>query len=182
MWFRVTLAATRGLFVVAFMMTLRGAHAATPAAPDSADTPPVHHVIHPEPHHATAHGKPEAKTPTAAGDKKGHPTSPAVAIPPPAPKPPVATTPPAAPPPAKDVAKDNGEPPPQIPRFAAFKTDDTNMRKGPGQRYPIEWVYKRRDLPVEVEREYDVWRYVRDADGIKAAVERARQRKSAMHA
>jgi SH3-like domain-containing protein len=170
MWFRVTLAATRGLFVVAFMMTLRGAHAATPAAPDSADTPPAHHIIRPEPHHATAHGKPEAKTPTAAGDKKGHPTSPAVAIPPPAPKPPVATTPPAAPPPAKDVAKDNGEPPPQIPRFAAFKTDDTNMRKGPGQRYPIEWVYKRRDLPVEVEREYDVWRYVRDADGIEGWV------------
>jgi SH3-like domain-containing protein len=44
------------------------------------------------------------------------------------------------------------------------------MRKGPGQRYPIEWVYQRRDLPVEVEREYDVWRYVRDPDGVEGWV------------
>ena len=40
------------------------------------------------------------------------------------------------------------------------------MRKGPGQRYPIDWVYKRRDLPMEVEREYDVWRLVRDPEGV----------------
>ncbi len=44
------------------------------------------------------------------------------------------------------------------------------MRKGPGQRYPIEWVYKRRDLPMQVEREYDVWRYVRDPDGVEGWV------------
>ena len=44
------------------------------------------------------------------------------------------------------------------------------MRKGPGQRYPIEWVYKRRDLPMEVEREYDVWRLVRDPEGVQGWV------------
>jgi SH3-like domain-containing protein len=72
--------------------------------------------------------------------------------------------------PPEPPSKDTGEPPAKIPRFAALKTDDTNMRKGPGQRYPIEWVYKRRDLPVEVEREYDVWRYVRDPDGVEGWV------------
>ena len=47
------------------------------------------------------------------------------------------------------------------------------MRIGPGLRYRIEWVYKRRDLPVEIEREFDVWRWVRDADGIHGWMQRA---------
>jgi SH3-like domain-containing protein len=79
---------------------------------------------------------------------------------------PAAPPPPKPPPPVAEPA----EPPPKIPRFAALKTDETNMRKGPGQRYPIEWVYQRHDLPVEVEREYDVWRYVRDPDGVEGWV------------
>ncbi|WP_408734992.1 SH3 domain-containing protein [Asaia prunellae] len=47
------------------------------------------------------------------------------------------------------------------------------MRKGPGQRYPIEWVYHRRGLPVEVEREFDVWRLIEDSDGMKGWVHQA---------
>ena len=45
----------------------------------------------------------------------------------------------------------------------------------PGQArgYRIDWVYKRRDLPVEIEREFDVWRWVRDADGIQGWVHQA---------
>jgi SH3-like domain-containing protein len=53
----------------------------------------------------------------------------------------------------------------KLPRFASLRSDDVNMRVGPGTRYRIDWVYKRRDLPVEIEREYDVWRWVRDPDG-----------------
>ena len=60
-----------------------------------------------------------------------------------------------------------------IPRFVALRTDDVNLRSGPGTRYPIEWVYKRRDLPVEIEREFDVWRLVRDPDGVKGWVHQA---------
>ncbi len=44
------------------------------------------------------------------------------------------------------------------------------MRSGPGPRYPIDWVYKRRDLPVEIEREFDIWRLVRDHDGVRGWV------------
>ena len=40
-------------------------------------------------------------------------------------------------------------------------------------RYPIEWVYKRRDLPVQIEREFEVWRLVRDQEGIKGWVHQA---------
>jgi SH3-like domain-containing protein len=48
-----------------------------------------------------------------------------------------------------------------------------NLRSGPGTRYPIEWVYKRRDLPVEILREFDVWRLVQDQDGTKGWVHQA---------
>jgi SH3-like domain-containing protein len=58
----------------------------------------------------------------------------------------------------------------KLPRFASLRSDDVNMRAGPGTRYRIDWVYKRRDLPVEIEREFDVWRWVRDADGIQGWV------------
>ena len=52
-----------------------------------------------------------------------------------------------------------------LPRFAALRSDEVNFRTGPGTRYPIDWVYKRRDLPVQIEREFEVWRLVRDPEG-----------------
>jgi SH3-like domain-containing protein len=41
------------------------------------------------------------------------------------------------------------------------------MRSGPGERYPVLWTYQRRDLPVKIEHEFDIWRQVEDMDGIK---------------
>ena len=32
-----------------------------------------------------------------------------------------------------------------LPRFAALRSDEVNLRAGPGTGYPIDWVYKRRD-------------------------------------
>lgn len=61
----------------------------------------------------------------------------------------------------------------KLPRFASLRSDDVNMRAGPGTRYRIDWVYKRRDLPVEIERQFDIWRWVRDADGIQGWVHQA---------
>jgi SH3-like domain-containing protein len=61
----------------------------------------------------------------------------------------------------------------KLPRFASLRSDDVNMRLGPGTRYRIDWVYKRRDLPVEIEREYDVWRWVSDPDGNRGWVHQA---------
>jgi SH3-like domain-containing protein len=65
---------------------------------------------------------------------------------------------------ADDAAADSGPHLP-LPRFATLRSDQANMRTGPGTRYPIEWVYSQRGLPVEVIAEYDIWRRVRDADG-----------------
>ena len=60
-----------------------------------------------------------------------------------------------------------------LPRFAALRSEEVNFRSGPGVRYPIEWVYKRRDLPVEIEREFEVWRLVEDFEGTKGWVHQA---------
>ena len=44
------------------------------------------------------------------------------------------------------------------------------MRAGPGTRYPIEWTYQRRDLPVEIVREFELWRRIRDMEGTEGWV------------
>jgi SH3-like domain-containing protein len=60
-----------------------------------------------------------------------------------------------------------------LPRYASLKTGDVNMRSGPGSRYPVIWTYKRFELPVRIEREFDVWRLVEDMDGIKGWMHQA---------
>lgn len=52
-----------------------------------------------------------------------------------------------------------------VPRFVSLATDKANLRTGPGERYPILWVYIRPDQPLEVTAEFGVWRRVRDIDG-----------------
>jgi SH3-like domain-containing protein len=58
----------------------------------------------------------------------------------------------------------------QMPRFGALRVDRVNLRAGPGERYPIEWVYQRKGLPVEITAAFDVWRKVRDSDGTEGWV------------
>src|SRR6516225_828217 len=53
----------------------------------------------------------------------------------------------------------------QIPRYVSLKSDRVNLRQGPGTEYPIAWVFRRAGLPVEVIREFDGWRQVRDSEG-----------------
>jgi len=52
-----------------------------------------------------------------------------------------------------------------VPRFVSLKSDRVNMRKGPGTDYPTAWVYRRAGLPLEVIKEFEGWREVRDAEG-----------------
>jgi SH3-like domain-containing protein len=52
-----------------------------------------------------------------------------------------------------------------IPRFASLRSDEVNVRTGPGTRYPVDWVFKRRGMPVEIVAEFDIWRKVRDWQG-----------------
>lgn len=52
-----------------------------------------------------------------------------------------------------------------LPYFGSLHADKVNLRAGPGDRYPIEWVYVRRDWPVQVIAHFDHWRRVRDWEG-----------------
>jgi SH3-like domain-containing protein len=52
-----------------------------------------------------------------------------------------------------------------LPRFVSLRSAEVNLRTGPGLGYPIEWVYRRRQMPVEVIAEFDAWRKIRDWQG-----------------
>ena len=50
-------------------------------------------------------------------------------------------------------------------RFASLRASEVNLRAGPGMRYPIEWRFQRRSLPVVVLRSLDNWRRISASDG-----------------
>ena len=52
-----------------------------------------------------------------------------------------------------------------VPRFVSLRTDKVNVRAGPGFQYPVNWIYQRDGLPVEIIGEFDVWREVLAPDG-----------------
>lgn len=52
-----------------------------------------------------------------------------------------------------------------LPRFASLKSDEVNLRTGPGTRYPIDWKFQRKGMPVEIVAEYENWRKIRDWQG-----------------
>ncbi len=52
-----------------------------------------------------------------------------------------------------------------IPRYVSLKTDEGNVRRGPSLSHRIDWVFTRRNMPLEVTDEYGHWRRVRDRDG-----------------
>ena len=60
-----------------------------------------------------------------------------------------------------------------LPRFAALGSDKVNARAGPGTRYPVDWVFVRRGLPVEITAEFELWRKVRDAEGAEGWVHKS---------
>ena len=49
--------------------------------------------------------------------------------------------------------------------FASLRRNEVNWRSGPGERYPIKWIYQEQGYPVKVLDTYDVWRQVTEADG-----------------
>ncbi len=68
------------------------------------------------------------------------------------------------------VGQNSGLP---VPRFVSLRSGETNLRTGPGVRYPIDWVYRRKGLPMMVIGEYEYWRQVRDSDGIEGWIHRS---------
>lgn len=60
-----------------------------------------------------------------------------------------------------------------VPRFAALRTNEVNLRTGPGVKYPIDWVYLKKDLPVEIIQDFENWRMIKDFEGTKGWVHRS---------
>jgi SH3-like domain-containing protein len=52
-----------------------------------------------------------------------------------------------------------------LPRYVSLKAAEGNVRRGPSLSHRIDWVYKRRGLPLQITAEYGHWRRVRDRDG-----------------
>ncbi len=50
----------------------------------------------------------------------------------------------------------------ELPRFVSLRFGTVNLRQGPGDDYRINWVYKRKGMPLLVIAEHDNWRRVCD--------------------
>jgi SH3-like domain-containing protein len=57
-----------------------------------------------------------------------------------------------------------------LPRYLSLRSDEVNLRTGPGVRYPVDWVLQRRNMPVEVLAQSDNWRKIRDWQGTEGWV------------
>ena len=52
-----------------------------------------------------------------------------------------------------------------IPRYVSLKVTKANMRRGPSFEHKIDWVYKRKNLPIKIIAEFGHWRHVEDFEG-----------------
>lgn len=52
-----------------------------------------------------------------------------------------------------------------LPRFVSMKANEGNVRRGPSLTHKIDWVFKRRDMPLQIIAEHGHWRRVQDRDG-----------------
>ncbi|MGR3466449.1 MAG: SH3 domain-containing protein [Shimia sp.] len=53
-----------------------------------------------------------------------------------------------------------------LPRYVTMKAAEANVRRGPSQSHRIDWVFKRRDMPLRITAEHGHWRRVQDRDGM----------------
>lgn len=52
-----------------------------------------------------------------------------------------------------------------LPRYVSLKVAEGNARRGPTLSHRIDWVFKRRDMPLQITAEHGHWRRVQDRDG-----------------
>ncbi len=72
-----------------------------------------------------------------------------------------------------DTYAGEGEEKLPLPRFVSTRSNEVNVRTGPGVRYPIKWVMVKENMPVEVIAEYEDWRKVRDIEQAEGWVHKA---------
>ena len=52
-----------------------------------------------------------------------------------------------------------------MPRYVSLKASEANARRGPSLSHKIDWIFKKKGMPLEIYGEYDNWRRVRDSEG-----------------
>ena len=52
-----------------------------------------------------------------------------------------------------------------MPRFVSMKASEGYARRGPSSTHRIDWVFKRRNMPLLLLDEYGQWRRVQDREG-----------------
>src|SRR6478736_3439484 len=57
----------------------------------------------------------------------------------------------------------------EVPYWASLRAGEVNMRVGPSENFPIDWVYRRQGLPVKVLRVNQGWRLVEDPEGTRGS-------------
>lgn len=60
-----------------------------------------------------------------------------------------------------------------LPRFVSLRSNEINVRRGPGKAYRLDWVFRRKGLPVRIVAEFGDWRRVVDQEGATGWVHRA---------
>lgn len=58
----------------------------------------------------------------------------------------------------------------ELPYWATLRFDEVRLRVGPSLEYKIDWVYKRKGLPVKVVRVREGWRLIQDHEGTQGWV------------
>ena len=140
------------LLALALLLVLPGATAwaaADPSQPASSDA-----------------AKPKPAKPAPSKAKKAKPGKvPTVKAPAAKPSQPVAVPVPAKPPEAKPAEAAKPADAKAGPRFASLRSEKVYLRAGPGPDFPIQWVFVRRGLPVEILATFDIFRKIRDSEG-----------------
>eukprot|EP01039_Chlorochromonas_danica_P014165 gene14165-16492_t len=57
--------------------------------------------------------------------------------------------------------------------YASLRANAVNLHVGPGNNYPIDWLYIRQGMPVEIIAEFDTWRQIRDWQGTQGWVHKS---------
>jgi len=50
-------------------------------------------------------------------------------------------------------------------KYLSIRSSQTNVRLGPSYTHPVIWIYEKKNMPVEIINEFEVWRKIRDFQG-----------------
>ena len=55
----------------------------------------------------------------------------------------------------------------KLPRYVSLKSNESNLRIGPSENYPIILQFNKKNYPLEIIDEHEIWRKVNDIEGNK---------------